>query len=186
VYKYIFCFLQLYYYLVRIPILLLAIRTYHTGTVPVRVLHSSYTAVTVGSASRDLKKINCDSKRQVRNSAKNEKALNLIASGLSRNNKRTILRGKDTGGWLSVLPSTVNGTELSAQEFRDSVLLRYARSPPDLPSQCDGCNAALSIRHALLARVQKRQARYPFATMEHTRRVGRSFASKAFFPFRSS
>jgi hypothetical protein len=87
---------------------------------------------------------------KLRNSAKNEKVMNLIAAGLSRDNKQTILRGKDTGRWLSVLPSTVNnGTELSAQEFSDNVLLRYARSPPDLPSKCDGCNAVLSIRHAL-------------------------------------
>jgi hypothetical protein len=48
-----------------------------------------------------------------------------------------------------VLPSTVNGTELSAAEFRDALLLRYARSPPDLPSQCDGCLQKFSIRHAL-------------------------------------
>ena len=68
---------------------------------------------------------------------------------MSKDNKRTILRGKDTGGWLYVLPSAVNGTELLAQEFHDRVLLRYARSPPDLPSQCDGCNAVFSIRHAL-------------------------------------
>ena len=68
---------------------------------------------------------------------------------MSRDIKLTILRGKDTSGWLYVLPSTVSGTELSAQEFRDSILLRYARSPPDLPSQCDGCNAVFSIRHAL-------------------------------------
>jgi hypothetical protein len=73
----------------------------------------------------------------------------LIASGLARASKRKILRGKDTGRWLSVLPSTVNGTELSAQELRDNVLLRYARSPPDLLSQCDGCNAVFSIRQAL-------------------------------------
>jgi hypothetical protein len=30
---------------------------------------------------------------------------------------------------FSVMPSTVNGTELSAQEFRDAFLLRYGRSP---------------------------------------------------------
>jgi hypothetical protein len=48
-------------------------------------------------------------------------------------------------------PSTVNGTELSAQEFRDALLLRYARGgPPDLPSTCDGgCNQKFSVRHAL-------------------------------------
>jgi hypothetical protein len=63
--------------------------------------------------------------------------------------RRTILRGKDTGQWLSVLPSTVNGTELSAQDFRDSLLLRYSRSPADLPSHCDDCGQKFTVRHAL-------------------------------------
>ncbi len=35
---------------------------------------------------------------KLRNSAKNEKAMNLIASGLSRDNKRTILRGRILAG----------------------------------------------------------------------------------------
>ena len=41
------------------------------------------------------------------------------------------------------------GTELSAQEFRDSLLLRYAQTPKDLPSQCDGCGQKFSVRHGL-------------------------------------
>jgi hypothetical protein len=48
-----------------------------------------------------------------------------------------------------VLPSTLNGTEISATEFRDALLLRYARYPPDLPSHCDGCLQKFSVRHAL-------------------------------------
>jgi hypothetical protein len=54
-----------------------------------------------------------------------------------------------TGQWLSVLPPTANGTELSAQEFRDALLLRYARCPPDLLIQCDGCQQKFSVHHAL-------------------------------------
>jgi hypothetical protein len=33
--------------------------------------------------------------------------------------KRIIERGQRTGAWISVQPSTINGTELSAEEFRD-------------------------------------------------------------------
>ena len=75
--------------------------------------------------------------------------LESLTSKLSCDDERTILRGRTTGQWLSVPPSTVNGTELSAQEFRDALLLRYARSPPDLPSHCDGCLQKFSVRHAL-------------------------------------
>ena len=38
------------------------------------------------------------------------------------------------GAWLSVLPSTVNGTELGSQEWRDSLFLSYGINPPDLLS----------------------------------------------------
>jgi hypothetical protein len=70
------------------------------------------------------------------NAAKSEFSLNDLALKMSCDNRRTILRGKETGQWLSVLlPLTVNGTELSAQEFRDALLLWYARCPPDLPIQ---------------------------------------------------
>jgi hypothetical protein len=67
---------------------------------------------------------------------------------------RTILRGKETGPWLSIImPSTLNGTELSTQELRDTLLLRNARTPGDLPSHCDGCGATFCVRHALECKV---------------------------------
>jgi hypothetical protein len=47
------------------------------------------------------------------------------------------------------MPSTLNGTELLAQEFRDTLLLRHARTPGNLPSHCDGCGAKFDVRHAL-------------------------------------
>jgi hypothetical protein len=62
---------------------------------------------------------------------------------------RTISRGKETGAWLSVLPSTVNGTVLSAQEFQDALSMRYAETPHNFPDKCDGCDAHFSLQHAL-------------------------------------
>ncbi len=59
------------------------------------------------------------------------------------------MRGKDTGQWLSAVPSLVNGTELARQEFRDALLLRLALSPRDLESHCDGCGAKFSVSHGL-------------------------------------
>ncbi len=44
--------------------------------------------------------------------------------------------------WLSVLlPSTINGTKLLAQEFCDALFMRYGITPPDLPHTCDGCES---------------------------------------------
>ena len=58
-------------------------------------------------------------------------------------------RAAKTGAWLTVLLSTVNGTELGAQEWRDALFLRYGLEPPDLPTHCDGCEARFTISHAL-------------------------------------
>jgi hypothetical protein len=63
--------------------------------------------------------------------------------------KRTISRGKETGTWLTILPTFVNGTELSSHEWRDYFLLRYSLSPLGLPLKCDGCGDDFSINHAL-------------------------------------
>ena len=46
-------------------------------------------------------------------------------------------------------PSTVNGTGLGTQEWRDVLFLRYGLEPPDLPRHCNGCQSKISISHAL-------------------------------------
>jgi hypothetical protein len=79
----------------------------------------------------------------------NDTALHSVLSKLPCDTRRTVERGKQTGQWLNVTPSTFNGTELSAQEFRDALFLRYGRSPGDLPSHCDGCGQKFTIQHAL-------------------------------------
>jgi hypothetical protein len=65
--------------------------------------------------------------------------LDQILNDLLDGRSHTIKRGEKTGAWLSVLPSTVNGTELSPQEFRDALFMRYGITLPDLPQTCDGC-----------------------------------------------
>jgi hypothetical protein len=69
---------------------------------------------------------------------------------ISGRRSRTIQRGEQTRAWLLVLPSTINGTELSAQEFRDAIHMRHGITPPNLPETCDGCDARFSLQHALL------------------------------------
>ena len=84
-----------------------------------------------------------------------EAELTATLAKVDADTRRTINRGKHCGQWLGVIPSTVNGTELSAQEFRDNLCMRYARSPGDLPKHCDGCiskhreHNPFTMRHAL-------------------------------------
>ena len=53
------------------------------------------------------------------------------------------------GAWLSDVPHRLNGTELSREEFRDHLRLRYGLMPQDIPATCDGCGKKFSIEHAL-------------------------------------
>ena len=54
-----------------------------------------------------------------------EAALMAALEGAPVLQARRMLRAAKTGAWLTVLPSTVNGTELGAQEWRDNLFLRY-------------------------------------------------------------
>ena len=49
-------------------------------------------------------------------------------------------------GWLSVIPVAGNHFDMSPNEFRDAIALRYGRIPIDLPTHC---NAEISVNYAL-------------------------------------
>ena len=59
-----------------------------------------------------------------------------LAGGQERNH---LHRATRNGAWLSVVPHRLNGTELSREEFRDNLCLRYGLMPQDIPATCDGC-----------------------------------------------
>ena len=50
---------------------------------------------------------------------------------------------------MTVLLSTVNGTELRAKESTYALLIGYIVDPPYLPSYCDGRREFFSICHVL-------------------------------------
>jgi hypothetical protein len=62
---------------------------------------------------------------------------------------RRMLRSKQTGAWLTAMPDTANGTELSVDEFRDSLRLRFGLNPAALPHRCEGCGQRFSVEHAM-------------------------------------
>ena len=53
------------------------------------------------------------------------------------------------GAWLSAVPHGINSTELSWEEFRDNLRLRYGMMSQDIPATCDDCDKKLSIEKAL-------------------------------------
>lgn len=60
------------------------------------------------------------------------------------------MKWRQVHGSLPVPPTTVSGTELSTQEFRDTLFMGYGEAPPDLPAHSeDGCDAPFTLQHAL-------------------------------------
>ena len=69
--------------------------------------------------------------------------------------QRAVLRAKDSNlsSWLSVVPLESYHFDLSPQEFRDALALRYRKPLLDLPPFCDGCGAPFTVEHSLDCRV---------------------------------
>ena len=65
-----------------------------------------------------------------------EVALTAALEGGPVHQARCMQGAANNGAWLTVLPSTVKGTELGAQEWRDALFLRYGLEPPELPYHC--------------------------------------------------
>ena len=69
-----------------------------------------------------------------------------LADGQERNR---LHRDTRNGAWLSAVPPCLKGTELSREEFRDNLCLRYGLMPQDIPTACDGCGKSFLIEHAI-------------------------------------
>ena len=65
---------------------------------------------------------------------------------------RRLKRSKQTGAWLTALPHNLNGTVLSAVEFRDNLRLCCGLQAQHLPARCDGCSDRFTVEHALQCR----------------------------------
>ena len=89
--------------------------------------------------------------RSKRGAVETEVLKELLESS-SNTAKRRLSRAQKTGVWLTTIPNRLNGTELSAEEFRDSLRLRYGFQPAALPKRCDGCQQKFSVEHALSCR----------------------------------
>ena len=64
------------------------------------------------------------------------------AGGQERNRLHRAMRN---GAYISAIPDHLNDMELSREEFRDNVSLRYGLMPQDIPVTCDGCGKKFSI-----------------------------------------
>ena len=65
-----------------------------------------------------------------------------IAGGQESNR---LHRVTSNGAWLSDVTHRLYVTELSQEEFRDNLFLRYGMIPQDIPATCIGCWKRFSI-----------------------------------------
>jgi len=81
---------------------------------------------------------------KTRNQVKNErKKLNYDDA------KRTYANGqKGVSNWLTSLPMKEHGFDLSSQEFRDAIRIRYGWQLERLPAMC-ACGSSFGVSHAL-------------------------------------
>ena len=63
--------------------------------------------------------------------------------------KNCLHGARRNGAWLSAVTHRLNGTELSWENFRDNLRLRYGLMPQDIPATCNDCGKKFSIEHAL-------------------------------------
>ena len=80
-----------------------------------------------------------------------EEDFNTVIVRFDKNRQRAINRSKDgrLSGWLTVLPIAKFHFDLSPQEFRDALALRYKKPLLRVPDSCDGCGASFDLVHAL-------------------------------------
>jgi hypothetical protein len=86
---------------------------------------------------------------KLRREAADEHVFTWLSDEADTSVKRRMLRAKETGTWLTTMPNCLNATELSADEFRDSLWLRLGLAPLGLPDRCDGCGHRFSLGHAM-------------------------------------
>ena len=100
---------------------------------------ASYTA----DASRSRRQA-----KAARQRAQDETITSLLAAAGPAATRR-MQRSRATGAWLTAMPDTLNGTELSTDEFRDGLRLCYGLVPISLPPRCDGCGERFTVHHAM-------------------------------------
>ena len=81
--------------------------------------------------------------------AKADLALSTITDTMSPPDVRRTTRNRESGAWINIQPTFVNGLSLSRDEFRDGMRMRYGLEVLWLQKNCDGCGGKFSVEHRL-------------------------------------
>ncbi|KAF6214159.1 hypothetical protein GE061_008898 [Apolygus lucorum] len=111
-------------------------------------LHSSWFVAHSKQILRDLIELKIE--KLAKTQRDKERSISLIEA-LPLQAKRAIKRivEGNASQWLSVIPLAADNLDLSTTQFRDAISMRYGRKPSNLPTKCDGCEAVMTLNHAL-------------------------------------
>eukprot|EP00923_Selenidium_pygospionis_P030826 GHVN01054677.1.p1 GENE.GHVN01054677.1~~GHVN01054677.1.p1 ORF type:complete len:163 (+),score=30.95 GHVN01054677.1:191-679(+) len=76
-------------------------------------------------------------------------------SKLETSKQRGVKRAAEniTSSWLNSVPLAAHHFNLTAQEFRDGLVMRFKLPLSELPSSCDGCGKDADLKHLLNCKV---------------------------------
>ena len=66
-------------------------------------------------------------------------SLEEVMLGMTPHTKRQTLWNKESGAWILIQPTYINGLTLSKEEWRDGIRMRYGLELQHLQKKCDGC-----------------------------------------------
>ncbi len=67
--------------------------------------------------------------------------------------KRQDMPNCESSTWLTAIPNRLKGTYLTNGKRLNKICLSYNLEPLDMASFCDGCGAAMTVKHALKCKV---------------------------------
>ena len=106
------------------------------------------------SSALDAQQQACTLNKQSWMARMKERAMTLKQDLPARSVTALSMRWADQPGastWLTALPLTSNGFDLTRREFHDGLCLRYGWKPSHLPSSCS-CGQRFGLEHALTCR----------------------------------
>ena len=78
-----------------------------------------------------------------------EKAVESLKASAPKAVKKRMDRIGKTGAWLTAVPNLLDGTLLSAEEWRENARIRYGLKPLKMCDRCDGCGERFTVEHGL-------------------------------------
>ena len=125
--------------------------SYTTSRLASKILISSIKGEAVFSSYDHICQVRlAQSNHSTTQRAADDDTFNLVLDQVDCNLQKNFKRARDClSSWLNVLPCQKDNFDLTCNEFRDALNLRYSKPLLHLPPTCDGCSSLFTTSHAL-------------------------------------